>query len=259
MRYAYAVTRPETFSIVWQDSQLLIASLTDYLEWLRHLGTVTEPHGIVFHDLASATTVFSNHVLPAWTNLLLIHLDPVVNDWKDIYLSALSSGMSPSTPREVEAYYQSLDILDIATIGAHELTHHLELFANTPENAMWFEEGFCFYVPRKTLLSATRLRHLQRVEKILIEVHEARLGTHPIWQFGLTDSGQSFTDALFDYWRAIHTVSQLGETYAQGDLKRLLALFQQWHQQESQNIRLDTFLVQALGVSPDDQRTLWLY
>lgn len=258
MHYAYAVTRPESFSAVWKDAQPLIAPLTDYLSWLRQLGAVEEPRGIVFHDLASATTVFSTHVLPAWTNLSLIHLDPVVHDWKQIYLSALSTGMPPSSQQFVEDYYQSLDSLDIATIGAHELTHHLHLFMDVSEDAMWFEEGFCFYAPRKHLLPPARLTQLQRVEQMLIETHEARLGKHPIWQFGLTDTGERFTDALFDYWRAIYAVSQLGEIYAHGDLKELLAFFEQWHRQEHRSNRLDAFLIEALGVSQDDQRTLWL-
>ncbi len=155
-------------------------------------------------------------------------------------------------------YYSSLEIPDIATIAAHELTHHLRLFAETPEEAMGFEEGFCFYAPRKRLLSSGRLAQLHQAEQALIQAHEARLGGHPIWQFGLTDSGTAFTDALFDYWRAIRAVSQLGETYAQGDLSSLLALFDQWRRQDARRSRFDTFLVEALSVSQDDQQAPWL-
>jgi coenzyme F420-reducing hydrogenase alpha subunit len=59
MRYAHAVTQAETLSAVMRDAQALIASLTSYASWLETLGTVEAPRGIVFHDLASATTVFS--------------------------------------------------------------------------------------------------------------------------------------------------------------------------------------------------------
>ena len=258
MRYAYAVTQTETFSAVVRDAQSLIASLTSYARWLETLGTVEEPRGIVFHDLASATTVFSDHVLPAWTNLSLIHLDPVIDDWKQIYLSALSPEMSGPTQALVAEYYQSLDALDIATIGAHELTHHLHRFSDVPEQATWFEEGFCFYAPRKHLLPAARLSQLQQVERALIEAHEVRLGGHPVWQFGFANTGGGFTDALFDYWRAIHTVSHLGETYVHGDLKRLLTLFDQWKSRHEQASRLDAFFIEALGISKDDQEALWL-
>ena len=258
MRYAYAVTQAETFSAVVRDAQPLIVALTAYSQWLETLGAVDEPRGIVFHDLTSATTVFSTLVLPAWTDLTLIHRDPVLDDWKQIYLSALSPDMSGPTQALVAEYYQSLDVLDIATIGAHELTHHLHRFSDVPEQASWFEEGFCFYAPRKHLLPAARLSHLQQVEQALIELHAPRLGGHPIWQFGLTNTGGSFTDALFDYWRAIHTVSHLGQTYAHGDVKHLLALFDQWRSQQVHASRLDAFLIEALGVSKDDQEALWL-
>ena len=117
MRYAYAVTHAETFSAVVRDAQPLIASLTSYASWLKTLGTVEEPRGIVFHDLASATTVFSEYVLPAWTNMSLIHLDPVIDDWKHIYLSALAPDLSGPTQALVADYYQSLDALEIATIA----------------------------------------------------------------------------------------------------------------------------------------------
>jgi hypothetical protein len=189
---------------------------------------------LAFLHLASATTVFSEYVLPAWTNLSLIHLDPVIADWKQIYLSALSPDMSGSIQALVADYYQSLDALDIATIGAHELTHHLHRFSDTPEQAAWFEEGSCFYAPRKHLLPGARRSQLQQVERALIEAHEARLGGHPVWQFGFGNTGGEFTDALFDYWRAIQTVSHLGETYAHGDVKHLLTLFDQWKSQHEQ-------------------------
>jgi hypothetical protein len=258
MRYAYAVTQAETFSAVVRDAQPLIAALTAYSQWLETLGAVDEPRGIVFHDLTSATTVFSTLVLPAWTDLTLIHLDPVLDDWKQIFLSALASGMPRATQVLVEDYYQTLETVDIATIAAHELTHHLHCFSDTPQQATWFEEGFCFYAPRKHLLSPARLTQLQQVEQALIEVHAPRLGGHPIWQLGLTNTGGSFTDALFDYWRAIHTVSHLGQTYAHGDVKHLLTLFEQWKSQQVHTSRLDAFLIETLGVSKDDQEALWL-
>ncbi len=258
MRYAYAVTQAETLSTVVRDAQPLITSLTSYGRWLETLGTVEEPRGIVFHDLASATTVFSEFVLPAWTNQALIHLDPVIDDWKQIYLSALSPGMPGPTQTLVADYYQSLDALDIATIGAHELTHHLRRFSDTPEQAAWFEEGFCFYAPRKRLLPPARLSQLQHVENALIQAHEARLGGRPVWQFGFGNTEGAFADALFDYWRAIHAVSYLGEIYAHGDLQRLLTLFDQWKSQPEQTRRLDAFLIETLGISEEDQASLWL-
>jgi hypothetical protein len=99
---------------------------------------------------------------------------------------------------------------------------------------------------------------LQQVEGALIEAHEARLGGHPVWQFGFGYKDGDFTGALFAYWRAIHTVSYLGETYAHGDLKHLLMLFDQWMGQQEQASRLDTFFIEAFGISREDQEALWL-
>jgi|SRR5579862_1913969 len=112
--------------------------------------------------------------------------------------------------------------------------------------------------PRKRLLPAARLSHLQQVESALIEAHETDLGGHPVWQFGFGKTGGEFSDALFDYWRAIQTVSYLGETYAYGDVKHLLALFDQWKSQHEQTRRLDEFFIEALGISKDDQEAHWL-
>lgn len=258
MHYAYAITRPASWQAVFESGQRLNEPLTTYLAWLQTLGPVAPPRGVVFHDFDSATTVSSTHVLPAWTDLSLIHLDPLVEDWKRIYLSTLTQDMPAALQASVRDYYASLDYLDVATILAHELTHHLQVFTSVPEEAAWFEEGFCFYVPRKQLLAADRRVQLQHLEKTLIDVYAERLGGHPIWQFGRSDTGGGFTEALFDYWRAISAVSRLIDHYAQGDSGRVLALFTQWNDQPERESRLDEFLVAALGVSEVDQRDIWL-
>jgi hypothetical protein len=258
MRYAYAVAQPESWSAVFESGQGLIENITHYLAWLQTLGPVEEPRGIVFHDLDAATTIFSTNVLPAWTDDALVHLDPLVSDWKQIYLSALTSGMPSLLQQLVRGYYESLDRADVATIVAHELTHHLQAFAQVPEEAMWFEEGFCFYAPRQQLLEPSRRAQLQRVEKALIDTHTARLGGHPIWQFGRSDTGAGFTDALFDYWRAIRTVSHLIDTCARGNIQSILTLFITWNNRSDPTLRLHEFLIDALNIAEVDQRELHL-
>jgi hypothetical protein len=258
MKYAYAVTQPESWPLVFGSGQRLIDESNSYLAWLRTLGEVNQPRGIVFHDLDSATRVFSTYALPAWTDHGLVHVDPIIDDWKRIYLSTLTPEIPPVQYALIRNYYESLEQSDVATIVAHELTHHLHIFADTPEEAMWFEEGFCFFLPRKHLLTAARAMQLQAVEQALIERHTERLGGHPIWQFGLSDRGEGWADALFDYWRAIRTVSTIADTYAGGESKTLLALFSTWKQQPDRGIHLHEFLIDALGVSTTDQQALWL-
>ncbi len=99
MHYAYAVTQPESLPAVYEGGQKLADAITGYLVWLQTLGEVEEPRGIVFHDFDSATTVFSTHILPAWTDDALIHIDPLVGVWRRIYLSALTEWLSPSITR----------------------------------------------------------------------------------------------------------------------------------------------------------------
>ena len=106
-------------------------------------------------------------------------------------------------------------------------------------------KGSVFTHLGKHSLSASRLTRLQQIDKALVEAHEVRLGGHPIGPRRYLLVG--FTHALFDYWPSVHVVSHLGETYAHGDLKHLLTLFDQWWSQNERSSSFDVFLIEFLG------------
>ena len=256
--YSFTATCVDNWSDVYIQGKNLASIAGEYLNHLKEIAIVNDPRGIVFHDFESATKVFSDHPLPAWTNGELIHIDPLVMDWKNIFLSAVSDNISNDIRSEVLNYYSTLDITDVATIIGHEITHHLEYFRQTFDHeindAMWFEEGMCFYLPRKKLLSKERFEALMRVESLLIKSHKNRFGNHPVWRFGESDDGSGFVAALFDYWRATSVVRTIVEDYASGDVLRVLQLFQDWVQHASNELRFFDYVAKKLHVT--DRETL---
>ncbi|MFB5189747.1 hypothetical protein [Alicyclobacillus fastidiosus] len=216
---------------------------------------MNEPRGIVFHDFDSATKVFSAHALPAWTNGDLIHIDPLVADWQRIFLSAIPCDVADDIFRDVSNYYLFLDIRDVATIVGHEVTHHMGCFARTFDaeinDAMWFEEGMCFYLPRKRLLFSQRFEALMRAEALLIELHRDQYGEHPVWRFGGSSvDGGGFVAALFDYWRATSAVRTIVEEYASGDVRKVLRVFEYWVEHLSSEQRFFDYVMETFHV-PD--------
>lgn len=252
MLYSYAATSGDIWSEVHNQGRAL-GSITDqYLTFLKEMATVHEPRGIVFHDFDSAIKVFSDHPLPAWTSGELIHVDPIVLDWKRIFLSAVSENTPNEIRAQVENYYSTLDLRDVATIVGHEITHHLAVFSPTWDHeindAMWFEEGMCFYLPRKKILSTERFEALMHVEDLLIQEHKQQFGRHPVWQFGVSDDGSGFVAALFDYWRAISVVRRIVEDHASGDVLKVLQLFEYWVEHASAEQRFFNFVTENLNI-----------
>lgn len=230
-----------------------MSSITDqYLTFLKGVTTVHEPRGVVFHDFYSTTKVFSGHPLPAWTSDELIHVDPIVLDWKRIFLSAVSENTPNEIRSEVESYYSTLDLQDMATIVGHEITHHPAVFSPTWDHeindATWFEEGMCLYLPRKKLLSAERFEALMRVEELLIQQHKQQFGGRPVWQFGASDDGSGFVAALFDYWRAVSIVRRIVEDHASGDALKVLQLFEYWVEHAGTEQHFFYFVTEHLNI-----------
>lgn len=240
-----------------------MASLSDdYLSLLKGIAAVNEPRGIIFH-VDSATKVFSDHVLPVWANGEFIHIDPLIDDWKRILISASSSDMPSNVRALVMNYYSSLNIHDVATIVGHEMAHHLGCFAYTFDgeinDSMWFEEGLCFYLPRKRLFTHDRFEALMHIESLLIDVHKGEFGGHPVWQFGKSDDGRSFVAALFDYWRATAVVRSITEDYTAGDIVKVFQLFEHWIQHQSNGQRFFDYLTESLNVSEHDRCKLEIF
>ncbi len=68
---------------------------------------LSPPKGIVFHDLESATQVYSNIPMPAYTSRDLIHITPLIDVWKNIFLSVTEGKVLEKAQR----YYKQLNSL----------------------------------------------------------------------------------------------------------------------------------------------------
>lgn len=124
MNYAVSVTNTLYVKELEESGIELIELLNTFSESLKELTSFANPRGIVFHDLKSATEIFSDIPLPAYTSRELIHINPLVEIWKDIFMSSVKNKKS----LKPERYYSSLELVDVAVIAAHELTHHSDFF-----------------------------------------------------------------------------------------------------------------------------------
>ncbi|ASN05630.1 hypothetical protein [Virgibacillus necropolis] len=254
MKKAYSVTNLESIENVARDGNKIFPFLLKYKDNLRKYGEVNGPKGIVFHDFESATSVYSETPLPAYTSRDLIHLCPSIEIWKQIYLDAIRE----SNNEMAKTYFNELQLSDVATIAAHEWTHHLNIlgdFEGSDAENMWFEEGLCFYLPRKVLMSNKEFIRITKVEEKLIEEFQKTFGTYTINFFGQSDEG-GFTGALYDYWRATWLVTYLTETYLEGNIDGLLDLFEKW--KGSGERLIQDFIVSELRIPHGQAKIIWL-
>ena len=77
MRYAVSVTDTKKAEVIERSGRELLTFLESYQAALNKMTIIEEPpRGIVFHDLESATKLYSTIPLPAYTSRDLIHLTP---------------------------------------------------------------------------------------------------------------------------------------------------------------------------------------
>lgn len=264
MNYAVSVTDTKKVEEIERSGRELLTYLKEYEVSLNDFTSIEDPpRGIVFHDLKSATKLYSTIPLPAYTSRDLIHLTPLLDTWKEIYLTT-TNGV-----KEAENYYRNLEMVDIAEIVAHELTHHADFFHSEfedweEENAsdMWFEEGICFYLPRKLLMSSERFERVMEVERLLIEAHKEEYGEYSLDAFGEAGyrGGENFdySAAFYDYWRSTRTVAKLIDEYCEGNVQRLIACYREWVDGGEKG-RLQDFFVQRFKLSKEEAEAFWLH
>lgn len=260
MEYAVSITDTSCAEKIERNGLILLEKLNEFSRSLEAITTFESPRGIIFHDLKSATELYSTIPLPAYTSRDLIHINPLIDTWKDIFLST-TRGL-----RKAEKYYNELSIDDIAVIAAHELTHHANFFHSEfddwdEEENMWFEEGMCFYIPRKIILSTDKFNEIMEVERGLIELHKADYGEYTIDLFG--ESGYQggndlgYSSAFYDYWRSTHIVHFLIEKYCNGDMYKLIDSYKEWVNNSSE-INLQKFFIEKFKLSKHEAKELWL-
>lgn len=260
MKYAVSITDTSWAEEIERNGLRLLEKLNQFSRSLESITTFEYPRGIIFHDLKSATELYSTIPLPAYTSRDLIHINPLVDTWKNIFLST-TKGL-----KNADQYYNNLSIDDIAVIAAHELTHHADFFHSEfedwdEEQNMWFEEGMCFYIPRKMILSTDKFNAIMEVERSLIELNKADYGEYTIDLFGESGyqggSDLDYSSAYYDYWRSTHIVHVLIEEHCGGDMYKLIECYEEWVTNSSQT-NLHKFLIEKYKLSKDEAKELWL-
>ena len=207
--------------------QRFIIKLKTYQQVLEDSYALTEkPNAIVWTNEEIATTVFSDLPIPAYTNKNTIYMSPDLATWRKIFLEQLEGKELPI----IQEFYENLSENQVFIILAHELTHHsalfLDEFEDEREDSIWFEEGMCFYLPRKTLLDEQDFNRITLVEMTLVENFKSTYGKHSIDQFGIHSYNGSLTSIMFDYWRSYLAVKYLVEVRFNHDIH---AVFEEYH------------------------------
>ncbi|MGM9987628.1 MAG: hypothetical protein ACI35O_10415 [Bacillaceae bacterium] len=186
------------------------------------------PKGILWTTEELATTVFSEIPIPAYTNKNLIYMSPDLETWRKILVKQLDGKELPNLQRFYENYSEN----QVFIILAHELTHHSNLFLDDfedeRENSIWFEEGICFYLPRKLLLTEKEFNEITIAEMELVEIFKEKYGNHSIDDFGSNSYQNSLSSIMFDYWRSYLAVKFLVEEYANNNVKLVFDMYHKW-------------------------------
>ncbi|OEF99002.1 hypothetical protein BHF71_09950 [Vulcanibacillus modesticaldus] len=257
MKYAFSVTNIDNMSEMEREGLKLLQLIKNYSASLNNLMEIKFPKGIVFHDFESATQVFSSIPLPAYTSRELIHITPLPKVWREIFLSVTND----KNTSEAQKYFKKLDIIDVATIAAHELTHHSEIFHDDfdkiDEDNKWFEEGMCFYLPRKIMMSENKFEKIMSVENELIKLYNSKFGNYVLSEFGKSASKNNYASILYDYWRSTNVVRRLVEIFFNGDVKRLLEFYKSWINIKNTQ-SLHRFIVKNLNIPQSEAKKMWL-
>lgn len=91
-------------------------------------------------------------------------MSPDIETWRKLLVKQLDEKDLPNIQRLYEQYSEN----QVFFILAHELTPHSNLFVDEfddeREDDIWFEEGMCFYLPRKILLNEMEFNKITNAE-----------------------------------------------------------------------------------------------
>lgn len=211
-------------------AQSMFQKLQPYEAYLQQEFALKEsPKAVVWTPTELATTIFSTVPIPAYTRKDLIYMSPIVEDWKAIFFDQLDGRDLPI----IKNYYERNAEKQMMEILAHELTHHSDLFLDefddgSWEKDIWFEEGMCFYLPRKFLLDEQEFNEISTVERALVKEFKEKYGQHSLSEFGSSTYKGYMTSIMYDYWRSFLAVKELIDR-AGGDVKQVFARYHEWH------------------------------
>lgn len=231
MKQIFAFEKEKDFRDFKGIGERLFKGIADYKEYLIHEFSLSDvPKAVVWTSDELATQVFSKVPIAAFTNKDLIYMSPDLDKWREMFLSQLENRNIPAARN----FYESFSENHLLVILAHELTHHLDLFPDEfdeREDSIWFEEGMCFYLPRKTLLTEQEFQEISHIESQLVKTFADKYGQHSLDQFGSSSYSESLTSIMFDYWRSYLAVKNLVEKHSGGDIARVFREYEKWHRE----------------------------
>ncbi|WP_433750657.1 hypothetical protein [Falsibacillus pallidus] len=187
------------------------------------------PKGIVWTSHELAINTFSSIPIPAFTNKDLIYISPDLHNWRKLFLQQLEGNTLP----DIERFYENFSEKHLLVILAHELTHHSDLFLDEfddeREDSIWFEEGMCFYLPRRLLLSEKEFNEITFIENTLVETFKDQFGNHSLNEFGKCAYEGTLTSIMFDYWRSYLAVKDLVDKQKDKNPLVLFSEYKSWH------------------------------
>lgn len=199
------------------------------------------PKAVIWTPAALATTVFSSVPIPAFTQREFIYMSPVVPEWKDLFFRQLDK----RDLSVIRSYYERNTENEMRIILAHELTHHSDLFREDFEGGnwdeeIWFEEGMCFYLPRKLLLTEDEFDEISTVEKTLVKEFKNTYGNHSLSAFGKSSYAGNLTSIMYDYWRSYLAIKELVDR-EDGDVLQVFKKYHEWYDNGKQGSLLKFF------------------
>ncbi|TQR21692.1 hypothetical protein [Psychrobacillus vulpis] len=195
----------------------------------KHFQLTTLPKGVIWTNAELAMTTFSNIPIPAFTREDFIYMSPQVEVWQNLMVAQLED----KEMVDIRTFYQNFNSEHLFIVLAHELTHHIDLFVDEFEDdrhdSIWFEEGMCFYLPRKYCLSEGTFQEITGIEQLLVESFTEAYGSHNLDDFGYASYQGSLSSIMFDYWRSYLKVKSLVE-FADGDVEQVFNWYKKWHE-----------------------------
>lgn len=230
MKQIYAFEKVEDYVSFQAITERFSKRLVQYEYMLKEKYALSSvPKGIIWTTEELATTVLSTIPIPAYTNNEIIYMSPDLKAWQKLFLKQLE-GRNLS---DIQNFYENYSENHLFIILAHELTHHSDLFIDdfedARENSIWFEEGMCFYLPRKLLLTQKEFEEITTVESELVEVFKDEYGNRTLDEFGSSSYQGSLTSIMYDYWRSFLTVKFLIEVQANGNINTVFKHYHKWH------------------------------
>lgn len=247
MKHIYAFEKKEEYEKYQDTIQRFSKKLNEYQKILDREYALTElPKGILWTTEELATTVFSEIPIPAYTSKDLIYMSPDLVTWRKLLVEQLD-GKEISN---VQKFYENYSEDQIFIILAHELTHHSDLFLDEfedeREDSIWFEEGMCFYLPRKIMLSEKDFNEITNAETELVEVFKDQYGDHLLENFGSSSYRGSLSSIMFDYWRSYLAVKFLVEVRANNDVKLVFDEYHKWDKEGRKVTLTEYFQINSL-------------